>query len=339
MAFLSQTHPDVSLDARALADGSALPVAALTAGMKRLVTWECPAGHEKVMRVADRVRRGCSDCNSLKGTPRHRGGVEVTPVQLWQWVDSAAGIEEIIRRTRLAQEVVDAANLAITTGSTRRITWRCAECYHTWTARVDLRVGVGSGCPACDRDRRSAAMAQAWIEELASRQGVTPADVAVRGRARSVTMRPLHRIALEDLRGAIENSHTDAGGVTSYTLRAVADPRMHDARLALWECAGHGHYELTFTQASAAWLADRSACPACHIESDADEVFAASVHELTQGQQRGGRLVPGRLVEVGAITWVDGVEQEPVAPTAAQEEFIRRLPQFLKAAALTRPRT
>lgn len=40
----------------------------------------------------------------------------------------------------------------ITIGSNKKLLWKCSTCGYEWVSQLNMRVGRGSGCPACSKN-------------------------------------------------------------------------------------------------------------------------------------------------------------------------------------------
>jgi len=116
----AQLHPTRNgpLDARTVSAGSGARL-----------WWQCPAGHDWPAEVKSRTRgTGCPTCPRDKPTTSLIAGY---PELTEQWDAPTNG------------ELTD----AVTSGSARRVGWRCSH-GHRWAARISSRTG-GAGCPYC----------------------------------------------------------------------------------------------------------------------------------------------------------------------------------------------
>ena len=231
----------------ALTPADVLPTA------NRRVWWQCPAGHEWLAEVRDRTAggTGCPRCPRDKPTISLLAGY---PDLAGQWDTTANG------------ELTD----AVTSGSNRRVGWRCEQ-GHRWAARVQSRTR-GQGCPYCAGKRATPETSVAarypelmgeWAADLNG--DLDPATVPP-GSSRRVWWRcstdPTHRWqAPVDTRASRATGCPFCAGtrVTAQTSLAAACPAVaadwdpdrngtrtpatvaaHSKAVALWRCpAGH----------------------------------------------------------------------------------------------------
>lgn len=103
----------------------------LTSGSNRKVLWRGSCGHEWMAHVANRVNGGggCPYCSGAKVLPGFNDLNTTHPDLAGQLVDERLG-------SRLSR------------GSMRKVLWRCGK-GHEWSATVNSRTSMGSGCPYC----------------------------------------------------------------------------------------------------------------------------------------------------------------------------------------------
>ena len=122
---LATVHPEL---AKQLVDPSL--ATQLHAGSTKKVSWRCAAGHEWETQVHIRTNKGggCPVCAGLTVLPGSNDLATTHPELAKQLVDQTLAI-------------------ALTAGSHKKVSWRCAA-GHEWEALVKSRV-EGRGCPVC----------------------------------------------------------------------------------------------------------------------------------------------------------------------------------------------
>ncbi len=125
---LAARHPVLAGQWHPTRNDSLTPADVLPTANRR-VWWQCPVGHEWPAKVRDRTRgTGCPYC------PRDKPATTLL-----------AGYPDLARQwdTTVNGELT----ATVTSGSNRRVGWRCLH-GHRWVARVQSRT-QGRGCPYC----------------------------------------------------------------------------------------------------------------------------------------------------------------------------------------------
>ncbi|MEU4427559.1 zinc-ribbon domain-containing protein [Actinoplanes sp. NPDC024001] len=130
---LNVTHPDVAAQWHPVANGT-LTAAKVTAGSKKMVTWQCERGHSWEAIVQHRTRGiGCPYCSGKRPIVGETDLATVHPELAAEWHPTRNG-------TRTPTDV--------TPGSDYKAWW-VARCGHEWRATVTNR-RRGTGCPTCN---------------------------------------------------------------------------------------------------------------------------------------------------------------------------------------------
>ena len=146
LGSLAKERPDLVKEWAQNLNGDVTPEST-PAGSNFTAAWRCEKGckdcgraHEWHTGVADRCLRGTScpicagnrvcPCQSLAA--KHKGLMD-------EWDCEA-------------NQGIDPESLACL--SNMGVAWRCQQCGHTWSARINHRVHQRSGCPSCARENR-----------------------------------------------------------------------------------------------------------------------------------------------------------------------------------------
>ena len=118
---LATTHPE-------LAEEALFDASTVSKGSGKKLRWRCSLGHEWEAVVSNRAGNdaGCVYCTGRKALPGFNDLASLFPA--------------------IAQQALFDAT-QVTSGSGRRLPWRCSE-GHEWKASPNARVN-GSGCPSC----------------------------------------------------------------------------------------------------------------------------------------------------------------------------------------------
>lgn len=124
---LSVTHPELAKEA----DG--WDPTSITRGSDTKLSWKCTTGHVYIAAVSSRVRgRSCPYCSGRK-------------VQ--------KGLNDLQSEfPELAREAFGWDPSDFTSGSNRKLTWRCTK-GHVWEAVIYERARRSSGCPYCSNTK------------------------------------------------------------------------------------------------------------------------------------------------------------------------------------------
>jgi hypothetical protein len=251
---LSVTHPELALQA----DG--WDPTTLSAGSGKVVGWRCRVGHTWNATVASRSSRGrgCPVCSNKIVVPGVNDLASINPA--------------------LAAQADDWDPTTISTGSSKKVRWKCAR-GHTWTATVKDR-SIGGGCPVCSNKRvligfndlvttnpELAAEADGWEPTTTVKfshkkfswrcaQGHTwLATVASRSSGSDCPVCSGRRVlaGFNDLATTHPELATEADGWEPSTLSAGSDKR------AGWKCK-HGH---KWNAAVSSRAGNSRGCPVC----------------------------------------------------------------------------
>jgi predicted Zn-ribbon and HTH transcriptional regulator len=117
----------------------------VTANSGKYILWKCSkCGHEWSARVADRnAGRGCPSCAGQIVTDKNRLSVKFPELcEEWDWNKNKK-----IKPTNVSY------------GSGKKVWWKCRECNFEWTAPINNRTNVKSGCPNCAANRKESKIA------------------------------------------------------------------------------------------------------------------------------------------------------------------------------------
>ncbi|HIS44960.1 MAG TPA: zinc-ribbon domain-containing protein [Candidatus Scatomorpha merdigallinarum] len=132
---LASANPELAAEWHPTKNGSLTPHD-VTPYSNRRVWWLCPLGHEYPASVGSRnsTGSGCPYCTSRKVLRGFNDLATVEPKVAKEWAQDMNGL--------LTPSMV-------TTGSHKRVWWRCAE-GHVWRAVIFTRArGRFAGCPVC----------------------------------------------------------------------------------------------------------------------------------------------------------------------------------------------
>ena len=112
----------------------------VTLGSHTKVWWKCKkCGHEWQAAVKSRVLgNGCPYCSNKRIEQGFNDLTTRQPALLLEW--------------DYKKNTIDPKTL--TSGSNKKVWWKCSVCGHEWAATVANRV-AGSGCPVCARERNA----------------------------------------------------------------------------------------------------------------------------------------------------------------------------------------
>jgi len=129
---LGVAHPEIAAQWHPTRNGELTP-GQVTPNSNRRAWWLCEQGHEWDAVIGSRGRCGCPFCaNRCVTTETSLAGLASEIAAQWH-------------PTRNGELTPD----SVSTGSGRRVWWRCPVCAHDWRATPSERVTRGSGCQVC----------------------------------------------------------------------------------------------------------------------------------------------------------------------------------------------
>lgn len=136
---LATTDPILAKEWHPSKNNDLLPTMVLPSS-RRDVWWLCIKGHEWKSPLSGRSRgRGCPICAGKRVQKGINDLVTLNPKLDKEWHQT--------RNRKLRPDEV-------TTGSKKKVWWKCIDCDNEWTATVSAR-SRGSGCPSCAVSRRA----------------------------------------------------------------------------------------------------------------------------------------------------------------------------------------
>lgn len=111
----------------------------VSGGTDRVVWWKGNCGHEWDTAVRNRVRgQNCPICSGKRILVGFNDLATTNPNLLSEWDFN---------------KNIDTTPQDVTSGSRKKVWWKCSECGHEWLTSIQTRVR-GRGCPTCSRKKR-----------------------------------------------------------------------------------------------------------------------------------------------------------------------------------------
>ena len=143
---LATTHPEL---AQNWSTRNIIKPSEITAGSNRKVWWCCEKGHEFEASPSHIVRgRSCPYCSGKRVLIGFNDLASLFPNLLDEWDFQKNAIKPT----------------EVTTGTTKKIFWKCSRCGFEWSASALSRTR-GSGCPKCARESAQQSLRQRAIQE------------------------------------------------------------------------------------------------------------------------------------------------------------------------------
>ena len=124
------------------------------AGSSKRVWWKCEYGHEWQAIISSRTEKSdCPFCLNQKVLKGFNDIQTTNPDLITEWD---------YKKNKIKPE-------EITSGSNRKVWWKCSKCGHEWNAVVNSRVR-GNGCPKCMKDKISKSQKEVGLKKYGSLQ-------------------------------------------------------------------------------------------------------------------------------------------------------------------------
>lgn len=136
---LASEHPELAKEWHPSKNGTLNPNHLRPTSNKK-VWWMCDDGHEWASSVSNRVNgRGCPYCSGKRVLQGFNDLLTTHPHLEDEW--------DYEQNTTFNPTEISA-------GSNKKAWWKCRQCGHKWSARIEARA-VGRGCPICGKAKSS----------------------------------------------------------------------------------------------------------------------------------------------------------------------------------------
>ncbi|MBR4117488.1 MAG: zinc-ribbon domain-containing protein, partial [Methanocorpusculum sp.] len=145
---LATTNPNLVKEWHPTKNGSITPYNVTKCSNKK-VWWTCDKGHEWEAKISRRTSGdNCPYCSSRKVLKGYNDLATLNPELAKEWHPTKNG---------------DFKPSDITSGSDKKVWWKCKVCGHEWQAVIGSR-NRGRGCPECAKEKRKQTVSRKWAD-------------------------------------------------------------------------------------------------------------------------------------------------------------------------------